>query len=545
VTITGNTAGDDGGGIYNTGTLTINGATVGGTTAGAANHAASGGGIYNSNLVKNTSSNVTIQGNTATEDGGGIYSNSTFSITTGTISGNSATNRGGGVWTDDTFELIGFKITGNTSGDDGGGIYEDCCTNLVQDTIDGNHTGGTGGGIWSDGNVRMIQSTVSNNTAAEIGGGFYGEDNTASLNSDTFSGNTATGDGGGIYETSGTIAATDLSVHPIVALSRAAAPREPAISLAPNLTISGNAAGGNGGGIALTNQASGSATMGLLNATIADNKTTGNKSTGGGVWLNSASNVLEIKATLIARNTPQNCQDDGSGPQIAEPGTPNSANFDTGNNTCELNTLANASDKINLADPKLGALADNFGFTKTQALLFGSPAIDSVPSAGACSGGTPVPPVDERGMTRPQAAQCDTGAYECIGASPVVTQVQPSSGPPTGGTVLTITGTGFDRPATVTVGGTPAVAVTINSSTQITATTPPGKGVEAISIQTCRANNPASSVSAFTFVTLPAAGQPHVGSGQGLVWAWLLLILALGAPALALLAYAYRPESRV
>jgi len=57
------------------------------------------------------------------------------------------------------------------------------------------------------------------------------------------------------------------------------------------------------------------------------------------------------------------------------------------------------------ADPLLGALANNTGFTKTMALKNGSPAIDSGNDAN-CSA------ADQRGVTRPQGAHCDRGAYE-------------------------------------------------------------------------------------------------------------------------------------
>jgi hypothetical protein len=61
--------------------------------------------------------------------------------------------------------------------------------------------------------------------------------------------------------------------------------------------------------------------------------------------------------------------------------------------------------------------------------------------------------------------------------APTVTSVSPTSGPNTGGTVLTITGTGFSAGATVTVGGS-TTNVTVVSATKITATTtaqPAGK----------------------------------------------------------------------
>ena len=57
------------------------------------------------------------------------------------------------------------------------------------------------------------------------------------------------------------------------------------------------------------------------------------------------------------------------------------------------------------ADPQLGPLADNGGLTPTMAIGVGSPAFDS---AGSCTS----PLSDQRGITRPQGAACDVGAFE-------------------------------------------------------------------------------------------------------------------------------------
>jgi photosystem II stability/assembly factor-like uncharacterized protein len=57
-------------------------------------------------------------------------------------------------------------------------------------------------------------------------------------------------------------------------------------------------------------------------------------------------------------------------------------------------------------------------------------------------------------------------------AAPTVSAISPSSGPASGGTAVTISGTGFATSATVTIGGTAATGVTVVSATQITATTP-------------------------------------------------------------------------
>jgi hypothetical protein len=57
-----------------------------------------------------------------------------------------------------------------------------------------------------------------------------------------------------------------------------------------------------------------------------------------------------------------------------------------------------------------------------------------------------------------------------------VSSLSPNAGPDTGGTQVTITGTGFvvAQPATVTFGGVAATNVTVTSSTTITATSPAG-----------------------------------------------------------------------
>ena len=61
-------------------------------------------------------------------------------------------------------------------------------------------------------------------------------------------------------------------------------------------------------------------------------------------------------------------------------------------------------DKV-VADALLGPLADNGGPTLTHALLAGSLAIDAGDPASA-------PATDQRGVTRPQGAAPDAGAYE-------------------------------------------------------------------------------------------------------------------------------------
>jgi hypothetical protein len=64
-------------------------------------------------------------------------------------------------------------------------------------------------------------------------------------------------------------------------------------------------------------------------------------------------------------------------------------------------------------------------------------------------------------------------------ATPTLTSLTPAQGPAAGGTVVTLSGSGFStvpRATTVTFGGAPATGVSCQSSTQCTTTTPAGQG---------------------------------------------------------------------
>ena len=72
--------------------------------------------------------------------------------------------------------------------------------------------------------------------------------------------------------------------------------------------------------------------------------------------------------------------------------------------------------------------------------------------------------------------------FTYLSARPTITSISPKSGPTTGGTTITIVGTGFTAGSTVLIGqghgsGTGALtaAVETQTSTQLTAVTPPGK----------------------------------------------------------------------
>ena len=124
--ITGGRQAGDGGGILNTGTLTLEGGNVSGNLS-----AGNGGGIFNSGTVKILAG--TLSGNTAGESGGGLFieASGTATLSGGLISGNTAGGyHGGGIYNRGVLNMDGGRVTGNEAkaglpgGGQGGGILQ-------------------------------------------------------------------------------------------------------------------------------------------------------------------------------------------------------------------------------------------------------------------------------------------------------------------------------------------------------------------------------------------------------------------------------------
>jgi hypothetical protein len=105
--------------------------------------------------------------------------------------------------------------------------------------------------------------------------------------------------------------------------------------------------------------------------------------------------------------------------------------------------------------------------------------------------------------------------------SPVLTSLSPASGRTNGGTVVTLTGSNFLSGATVQLGGSSATAVSVSSSTQVTATTP-AHALGVVSVTVFNANG-LSATNQFTYVLPPSpAALSSVGrSGASLVMVWV------------------------
>ncbi len=177
-------------------TASISGLTI-------TNGAADGGGISNSGTL--TVSNSTISGNTAifSGSGGGVLNSGTLTVDNSTISGNSA-GIGGGISGGGIMTISNSTISGNVASNLGGGIANGGATMVRNSTIAGN-SAGFGAGIYNgstSGPLTINNSTIANNSAAAQGGGIWNNIGMLTVSDTTIAGNSANADGGGIYVSS-------------------------------------------------------------------------------------------------------------------------------------------------------------------------------------------------------------------------------------------------------------------------------------------------------------------------------------------------------
>ncbi len=218
------------------------------------------------------------------------------------------------------------------------------------------------------------------------------------------SGNTAGGNGGGVWKIVGSLTAT-------------------------NSTIANNTAGGNGGGMFLNldsgNTLTGCTVSGntavsggglrilggtLTNCTVSDNTAS---NSGGGLLIGGAATIGN---TIVSGNTaPMN--NDIGGSSIAT---------DLGHNLfgAALSATTSGPGNVYTDTPGLASLADNGGPTETMALLPSSPAIDAGSNALiAIDPATGLPyTTDQRGVpfARVAGGTVDIGAYEAQALNLVV-----------------------------------------------------------------------------------------------------------------------------
>jgi IPT/TIG domain len=103
---------------------------------------------------------------------------------------------------------------------------------------------------------------------------------------------------------------------------------------------------------------------------------------------------------------------------------------------------------------------------------------------------------------------------------PAITGLSPVSGVFAGGTLVTITGTGFTGATSVDFGSAPATDVTVHGDTQVTALSPAGTGIVDVSVTTPGGTSPTTGADGYTYVSaasLPVVTSisPRSGPGAG------------------------------
>ena len=449
--------------VFANSTFTSNGNPASGSLIDYAH--GSGMNIYNSRFVNNANTNgigiiavfntdLTVKNSVFSNNSAGgqasgvIYTyESPTSITGSQFISNTGT-KGGVIYNDGgPITITGSQFTNNTSSSIGGAILNASNALTVTNSSFTNNSGNQGGAIFlSDGTTtaNMFNDTFTNNKAtgsSSYGGAFLVNAPNAStvISNSTLTGNTAAELGGGLALYNGNVTIVNSAV-----LSNTASTGGAFFVTSGNITVANSTVAYNAstdslspGGVLQTN---GTNTVNFINSTISNNTAVGGV---GSVLLISSGNTTTFTNTITANNGANQVPCTYRGTTIVD-----------GGNNIQNNSSNNCVGTA--IDPKLGPLQNNGGPTLSEALLAGSPAINSGNNT-VCQT-TPINKIDQRGASRLQGSACDIGAYEVGSLTGYGVYSYAGSGQNTPGT------TPFTNPLTARVvgnNGAPVANVTV------------------------------------------------------------------------------------
>ena len=367
----------DGGGaavLVRDGLLHVVDVTFVGNAAATPGPDVAGGGVYVIGSLDTTIVGSRFVGNTASNGGavGSLFSNLT--LANDTFTGNKATGTGANS-TDNACQAARGNEVGD--GGNGGAVVmdggEEFAVSICGCVFANNAGGALGGAVFRTPDINRQKTTIDRSTfdgnTGKGGGALYFHHSDLTITATTFSNNSAEG-AGAIQADDTTLDMTNVTLTS----NRATKSLGGAVSLF-----------GNGGHLASCTFADNHADAGsgIFGAAIAGNTT------------------FTIDNTIFANNTSQ----DAGAPMTCQDGSSTGA----GNLQWPRNHLVGGSPDsacaagITFADPKLDALKDNGGPTKTMTPIAGSPAIGI---------GKACPATDQRGRPRKQPDGCTAGAVE-------------------------------------------------------------------------------------------------------------------------------------
>lgn len=403
-----------------------------------------GGGIWNQGAL--ALSHVAVTSSNGNGAGGAIYSRAgtTLSVTDSTFKLDSA-DLGGAILTSaDPTDISGSIFASNVAFSQGGAIQTQTGAVSIDSSIfSGNVSGQAAGAIqeFSNSSVSINNSAFLNNSSTSVAGAIDDVATTSnSLTNSRFVGNTA--DSSGAFELLAAGGQATLSGDEFDD-NKAQVNGVAGVYQLDSLSVSDSSFVGNQGGygavfgigngtLSMTNvtmthntspnfggavyfNAAEPLPVSLSNDTIADNSAAAG---GGGIYntsqMGSGSGATGFRNTIIAGNSGGDCGD--SGPSSEVPAAVDAGFNLDGDGTCFTGDAS--SDKVGV-DPMLGPPADNGASVLTDALQPGSPAIDAGTDTGC-------PASDARGVSRPQGASCDIGAFEFEAAGLALSKAAPA-----------------------------------------------------------------------------------------------------------------------
>lgn len=327
---------------------------------------------------------VTVSDGYRTGGAGGIENYGTLTITNATFANDLRAGGGGGAIRNQSGGSVSISSSVFSSN---GGAIQNAGMLAVSNTVFAGNYGGVGAAIDNyNGTVTVTGTSFTNNSTPNYGGAIRNNYGSFAVTRSSFSGNGASQDSGAIRnEPNGVFAVANSTFSGNYAgTSGGAILNLYGVLTVSNSTFSGNTAVTTGGAI---HQQGSYGMLTVAHSTFSENSA---GTYGGAIYQRDSVPVTLQNSIVSGSISGGNCSGlivDGGG-NLQYPG-------------------ADCGSTIVSSDPFLdpAGLHDNGGPTQTIALQSGSPAIDTAVTANC-------PATDQRGVTRPQGAGCDIGAFE-------------------------------------------------------------------------------------------------------------------------------------